>query len=116
MSARQRNSPTSAWSALPAISAPDQSELQLAGRRLRNAADRRQRHCGEPDQSRLGSALGLQPRRTDRAVLRQGDFGSIEFGATCRRYTSTIGRQFVLGSPTARMRELYDVVRRARTP
>ena len=45
--------------------------------------------------------------------LRQDDFGSIEFGTSCRRYTATIGRQFALGSPTARMLELYNVVRRA---
>jgi Xaa-Pro dipeptidase len=30
-----------------------------------------------------------------------------------KRYTSTIGRQFCMGPPTARMRELYDIVRRA---
>ncbi|MFO1149548.1 MAG: Xaa-Pro peptidase family protein [Alsobacter sp.] len=46
-------------------------------------------------------------------ILRAGDYGSIEYGATCRRYTATIGRQFVLGRPTRRMLELYDVVRRA---
>ena len=46
-------------------------------------------------------------------VLQRGDFVNIEFGATYRRYTATIGRQFVLGEPTARMREIYDVVRRA---
>ena len=45
--------------------------------------------------------------------LQAGDYGSIEYGATYRRYTSTIGRQFSLGQPTARMRELYDLVRRA---
>lgn len=49
---------------------------------------------------------------TDRR-LRHGDFGNIEFGATCKRYTSTIGRQFCLGEPTSRMRELHDLVRRA---
>ncbi|MCC7049669.1 MAG: aminopeptidase P family protein [Alphaproteobacteria bacterium] len=42
-----------------------------------------------------------------------GDYGSVEYGATYRRYTSTIGRQFCLGAPTPRMREIYDVVRRA---
>lgn len=46
-------------------------------------------------------------------VLQRGDFINIEFGATCRRHTSTIGRQFVLGPPTARMRDLHDIVRRA---
>ncbi|MBL8582767.1 MAG: aminopeptidase P family protein [Rhizobiaceae bacterium] len=45
--------------------------------------------------------------------LEAGDAINIEFGATCRRYTSTIGRQFSLGRPTARHRELYDVVRAA---
>lgn len=46
-------------------------------------------------------------------LLRKGDFGSIEFGATSRRYTATIGRQFALGEPTRRMREIYDGVRKA---
>lgn len=49
---------------------------------------------------------------TGRRLL-AGDFGNVEFGATFRRYTATIGRQFVLGRPTARMRELYDLVRAA---
>lgn len=49
---------------------------------------------------------------TDRRV-RRGDFVNIEYGATFKRYTSTIGRQFCLGAPTARMRELYDIVLRA---
>jgi len=49
---------------------------------------------------------------TDRR-LRRGDFGNIEFGATFKRYTSTIGRQFCLGEPTSRMRELFDLVLRA---
>lgn len=49
---------------------------------------------------------------TDRRLLR-GDFGNVEYGATCKRYTATIGRQFCLGQPTPRMLELYDLVRRA---
>lgn len=49
---------------------------------------------------------------TDRR-LQRGDFGNIEYGATFKRYTATIGRQFCIGSPTSRMRELYDLVRRA---
>lgn len=46
-------------------------------------------------------------------LLRRGDFGNIEYGSAYRRYTSTIGRQFSIGAPTPRMRELHDVVRRA---
>ena len=49
---------------------------------------------------------------TDRR-LRRGDFGNVEFGATFKRYTSTIGRQFCLGPPTARMCELMNLVSRA---
>lgn len=45
--------------------------------------------------------------------LKPGDYVNVEYGATYRRYTATIGRQFCLGRPTARMVELYDIVRRA---
>lgn len=49
---------------------------------------------------------------TDRQ-LRHGDFINVEYGATFKRYTSTIGRQFCLGEPTPRMRELHELVLRA---
>lgn len=49
---------------------------------------------------------------TDRR-FRKGDFGNVEYGAAYKRYTVTIGRQFCIGEPTPRMRELYDVVRSA---
>lgn len=45
--------------------------------------------------------------------LKGGDFGSVEYGATFKRYTATIGRQFCMGPPTARMRELYELVLQA---
>lgn len=45
--------------------------------------------------------------------IRRGDFINVEYGATFKRYTSTIGRDFCLGEPTPRMRELHDLVRRA---
>ncbi|MCZ4316522.1 Xaa-Pro peptidase family protein [Comamonadaceae bacterium G21597-S1] len=45
--------------------------------------------------------------------LRAGDVGNVEFGATHRRYTATIGRNFSIGAPGARMRELHDLVCRA---
>jgi Xaa-Pro dipeptidase len=46
-------------------------------------------------------------------VIQQGDFMHMQFGAHCRRYTSTIGRQMCLGEPTARMREVYQIARDA---
>jgi Xaa-Pro dipeptidase len=49
---------------------------------------------------------------TDRR-LRRGDFGSVEYGSSVRRYTATLGRQFCIGAPSQRMIELTDLVRRA---
>jgi len=45
--------------------------------------------------------------------LRRGDFGNIEYGSAYKRYTATIGRQFSMGAPTPRMREIYALVRHA---
>lgn len=58
---------------------------------------------------RAGFSHGMPTARR----LRRGDAGNVEYGATHRRYTSTIGRQFNLGPPTARTLEVYGVVRRA---
>jgi Xaa-Pro dipeptidase len=49
---------------------------------------------------------------TERA-LRAGDAGNVEFGAAYRRYTTTIGRQFSLGAPGPRLKEIYRIVREA---
>ena len=45
--------------------------------------------------------------------MRRGDTGLVELGAARRRYTSTLGRQWTLGPPSARLVELHDVIRRA---
>ena len=45
---------------------------------------------------------------TDRK-LGPGDDINVEYGASYKRYTVTIGRQLCLGTPTARMREIYDI-------
>jgi Xaa-Pro aminopeptidase len=58
---------------------------------------------------RCGFAHGAPTLRR----LQRGDPGNIEFGAAYKRYTKTIGRQFNLGPPSARVRELYDVARAA---
>jgi Xaa-Pro dipeptidase len=84
--------------------------------------------CGEVYRALLGAGSGL-PASTlnlvsgDRSCfshgapterqLQPGDTGNIEFGAAYRRDTTTIGRQFSLGRPSARLREIYDVVREA---
>jgi Xaa-Pro dipeptidase len=42
-----------------------------------------------------------------------GDSINVEYGATWKRYTATIGRQFCIGEPSPRLREVYAVVRQA---
>lgn len=58
---------------------------------------------------RTAFALGGPTERK----LEEGDPGLVEIGGNYRRYTSTLGRQWSLGKPSARLVELYDVVRRA---
>lgn len=58
---------------------------------------------------RSAFALGGPTERQQQA----GDTGLVEIGGNYRRYTSTLGRQWSLGKPSARLTELYDVVRRA---
>lgn len=60
-----------------------------------------------------GERSGFSHGAPTHRLLRRGDFGNVEYGATHRRYTATIGRQFSMGPPTRRMFEIYDVVRRA---
>ena len=46
-------------------------------------------------------------------VLQDGDLVHHEYGSAYRRYTCTIGRVMCIGEPTARMKEVYQVVRDA---
>lgn len=41
--------------------------------------------------------------------IQPGDFMHIEYGAAYHRYACTIGRNFVLGAPSARQQELHDI-------
>lgn len=49
---------------------------------------------------------------TDRK-MRRGDTGLVEIGASRRRYTSTLGRQWNLGPASSRLKTLHEVVREA---
>jgi Xaa-Pro dipeptidase len=60
-----------------------------------------------------GERCGFSHGAPTHRCLVRGDAGNIEYGAAFRRYTATIGRQFVLGEPPARLRELYGIVRAA---
>jgi Xaa-Pro dipeptidase len=89
------------------------SELAIAGEVYRTLMVSGSGIAASPMNLVSGERSGFSHGAPTERRLRRGDFGSIEYGATYRRYTATIGRQFSLGAPTPRMRELYDVVRRA---
>ena len=89
------------------------SELQLAGKVYESLLASNSGIAASPINLVSGERSGFSHGAPTARLLRKGDFGNVEYGATHRRYTATIGRQFSLGTPTARMREIYDVVRRA---
>jgi Xaa-Pro dipeptidase len=93
--------------------APGLSELALAGGVYETLLQNGSGIAASPINLVSGPRSAYSHGAPTARRLRQGDFGSIEFGATFNRYTATIGRQFALGTPTPRMLELYSVVRRA---
>jgi Xaa-Pro dipeptidase len=93
--------------------AEGRSELAVAGEVYRALLAAGSGLAASPINLVSGERSGFSHGAPTERRLRRGDFGSVEYGSTFKRYTSTIGRQFSLGPPTARMRELYDVVRRA---
>jgi Xaa-Pro aminopeptidase len=44
------------------------------------------------------------------ALVRRSDTGLVEICAARRRYTSTLGRQWTLGAPAQRVKDLHEVV------
>ena len=60
-----------------------------------------------------GERLGFSHGAPTLRRIRRGDGGNVELGAAYKRYTATLGRQFSLGPPPARICEIYDIVRAA---
>lgn len=89
------------------------SELSVAGDVYRALLDAGSGLAASPMNLVSGPRSSFSHGAPTERILQPGDFGSIEYGATYRRYTSTIGRQFCLGRPTPRMRELMELVQRA---
>lgn len=89
------------------------SELSLAGTVMEALLSQGSGIAASPINLVSGERSGFSHGAPTTRILQDGDFGSVEYGATWKRYTATIGRQFVLGRPTSRMQELFDVVRRA---
>lgn len=102
-----------AMKAFAAALAPGRTELALAGVVYETLLAGGSGIAASPINLVSGERSAYSHGGPTARVLARGDFANIEFGATCRRYTATLGRQFCLGPPTRRMLELYDVVRRA---
>ena len=92
---------------------PGVSELALAGRVYARLLAEGSGISASPINLVTGERSGFSHGAPTERLLREGDFGSVEYGATYRRYTATLGRQFVIGKPTQRMRELVAVARDA---
>jgi Xaa-Pro dipeptidase len=89
------------------------SELAVAGKVYEALLSAESGVAASPINLVSGERSGFSHGPPTERRLRRGDFGGVEYGATHRRYTATIGRQFSIGPPTRRLTELYDVVRRA---
>lgn len=92
---------------------PGRSELAVAGDVMRTLLSADSGLAASPINLVSGERSGFSHGAPTERVLRAGDFGSVEYGATHRRYTSTIGRQFCIGEPTPRMTQLHALVKEA---
>ncbi|WP_010584237.1 M24 family metallopeptidase [Schlesneria paludicola] len=89
------------------------SELELAGDVYQTLLKAGSGLAASPINLVSGERAGFSHGPPTQRVLKQGETGSIEYGATFKRYTSTIGRHFCIGKPTSRVAEIYQIVREA---
>lgn len=89
------------------------SELAVAGKVMDALMSRGSGLAASPINLVSGERACFSHGAPTERLLRAGDCGSVEYGATHRRYTATIGRNFSIGAPSHRMRELHELVCRA---
>jgi Xaa-Pro dipeptidase len=102
-----------AWSALLSVAREGASELELSAAAYQKIlssgsflpASTMNLVTGERSCFALG---GPTERR-----MKRGDTGLVELGGAYKRYTSTLGRQWSIGKPSARLLELHKIVREA---
>jgi len=93
--------------------APGRSELELAGAVYRTLLENGSGIAASPINIVSGERSGFSHGAPTQRRLKPGDSVNVEFGATWKRYTATIGRQFSLGPLSPRLQAVYDVVREA---
>ncbi|MEO7939508.1 MAG: Xaa-Pro peptidase family protein [Burkholderiaceae bacterium] len=86
------------------------SECALAGTVLQSLLSGGSGLAASPINLVSGERASFSHGAPTERVLCAGDSGSIEFGATQRRYTATLGRNFCVGPASARVREIHAVV------
>ena len=94
-----------------AVAKPGMTELHLAGEMHRTLFSHGSDAAASPMNLAFGERTAYGHGLPTERVLADGDYVMVEYGAAYRRYSTTIGRQAVMGTPTERMRELYQVVR-----
>ena len=92
---------------------PGISELELAGEIYYSLLSSGSGFAASPINLVSGERSCFSHGAPTQRILKSGDCGNVEFGATCKRYTATIGRQFCLGESSTRLQEIYNVVRAA---
>jgi Xaa-Pro dipeptidase len=93
--------------------APGRTELELAGGVYQALLANGSGIAASPINLVSGERTAYSHGGPTARRLRYGDDVNIEFGATFNRYTATIGRQYCLGAPTSRMRDLYGIAHAA---
>ena len=102
-----------AMSAFADALAEGRSELALAGVIQASLLANDSMLAASPINLVSGERAGFSHGAPTHRKLGRGDTGNVEYGSTHYRYTVTIGRQFNIGRPSARVAEIFDVVRRA---
>lgn len=89
------------------------TELELSGEVYRSLLAAGSWLAGSPMNLVSGERSCFSHGAPTMREVQQGDIVNVEYGATWKRYTSTIGRQFHMGEPTARVKELYAIQKEA---
>jgi Xaa-Pro aminopeptidase len=99
-------------STLPQIRA-GQSELEIAGILEKALRDEGSEEAPFPPIVASGPRSALPHARASSRIVEKGDLLLLDFGAQHKGYCSDVTRTFIVGTPTAEQREIYQVVRDA---
>jgi Xaa-Pro dipeptidase len=99
-----------AWTALLSVAREGASELELSGaayqKILSSGSSLPASTMNLVTGERSCFALGGPTERR----MKRGDTGLVELGGAYKRYTSTLGRQWSIGKPSARLSDLHKIV------